>query len=122
MTATRGAINGLCARCSTSISGKPSAGVGKTWFCQSCYDGYVRKIRSSRMNRDLLGKPFLEKRYSEMRAAIADRDRAIGMRDKIKEQIRSEVESEVIDSIRKMSFWRRLRLCFNPFWARICGT
>lgn len=107
-----------CPTCKKDITTGKTGGIGRVWFCIECYEKHSRK-RLSRMDRDLIGPPFLTKRAKEMKAAVEERDRVIRDRDEEKKKVRAEVRREVIEEVRRMSFWRRLKLLFNPFeWSQ----
>ena len=90
-------------------------------LCQKCdAAGTTKRIaRYNRVNReDILGR-----RYAEMRAAINERDRYRREAQSVKDGLRSEVRQEEVERLRRLPFWRRMRILFSPWsskWEPTC--
>lgn len=112
--------NAMCAKCRD----RP-AQVFKTHggpLCLTC-DSAGQGKRSERFCRrgGFTRHDILEKRYAEMRSAIDDRDRYRRDALEIKDSLRAEVRREEIERVRHLSFWRRLRLLFDPWGCEQSG-
>lgn len=118
-------MNKTCPVCQKDLSTGPVGGIGRVWFCGEHYRE-ASQVRLKRMDRDLAKREdILLKRNREMKEATEERDRVRRCVEEEKAKIRAEVEAaikdEVVGRIRRLPFWARLRLLFNPFSNHIPG-
>lgn len=122
-----------CSTCRCEIDGMPQA-IGRNPFCKPCFEK-AQKVRLERMRVALAGRNRLSIYWQQIRDAIAERDKiraetsnliairdVMAERDKIRAETASIIASchdaavaNVKDSIRRMGFWQRFKLLFNPF-------
>jgi predicted nuclease of restriction endonuclease-like RecB superfamily len=73
-------------------------------FCMECATHKVFPKQCERKQRAPSRQDLLEKRYAEMRAAIAERDRYRREAEAVKQELRAEVRDELRRELRKQ-FW-----------------
>lgn len=103
-----------CPICNKPLRGggqfKDAAGKLFHWDCHVKFAPQRMKRSAWRMRQDIL-----EKNYAEMREAIAAREKYQREAEQIKDRLRSQVRRDVVDEFRKLPFFQRLRILFNPF-------
>ena len=85
---------------------------GGAKVCHACLRNKVDPKRAARWpSRD----DILEKRRREYREAVEQRDGVRRECEKILKELMDKARSKVHAEVRRMSFWSRLSLLFNPF-------
>lgn len=104
-----------CPKCRSAIPWKDVAGgVGADWYCSGCYPE-VQAVRLERMRRELAGVDRFTKKCEELRRLDKEIKQMNSRRDELLQSVRTEERIKAVETIRRMSFWQRLRLCFSPF-------
>lgn len=102
-----------CPRCRKDITYGPQGGVGKVWFCRDCYDE-IQPKRLARMGANMK-RDRLEVYGEKIRQAMKELAELKKNNEAYRESIRRDVEIAAIESVRRLSLWKRFVMLFNPF-------